>query len=216
LIVSALLLLVVVPGSVAAEQQDGHAAIGAGDYLVLLNFTVDSVPAGNDVREAGSLCYIVFLEPGYATSTFDVMVLEWDEYVSYLKGDPFNTVEEASSMEVGPGPAFGYYLFLSEGDYVLLVDNTDAGSVPSSTVVLNIGYELTAENLEVHKESRWDLFIALMALVSLIGLAFLLLIRLYGKIRLAKVDDALKERCPGCGGTLPDYGSYCPHCGRKR
>ncbi|MCK7510428.1 MAG: hypothetical protein MZV70_44510 [Desulfobacterales bacterium] len=42
-------------------------------------------------------------------------------------------------------------------------------------------YEYDAQNVEVPKETRWDLFIALMVLIALLGAVFLLLLEHVGQ-----------------------------------
>jgi len=211
-----LIILLAVPSGAQAASFDGRATIAPGEHLVLVNFSVPSAPVDGDFGEAGSLRYLVFLDQGSEQNSFEVLLMTWDSYLSYREGEPFQALEGASFLNAGDAPAYGYEIFVGTGDYVLLVDNSDAGTTPSSPGELNVRYELDTDNLSVHQESRWDLFIALMAIIVLIGVSFLIMLRILTRHRLARAEEDLLKRCPECGGKMPDYGSYCPNCGRER
>jgi len=210
------LMVAMVPGSASAMSDDGKAVIPANGHLVLLNFTVEE-DHFNDPAEAGSVRYLVYLDESSLQDTFDVFIMDLDSYQAYISGGIFQLVIGWGSDNAGVVPAFNYVLLFGAGQYVLVIDNTDVGSDPGSPAELTVHYEFEANNVEVQKESRWDLFIALMVLVALIGVAFLLLVNMYVKNKLDKVDKELKRnRCPHCGKVAESGGRFCPHCGKER
>jgi hypothetical protein len=211
-----LIILLAVPSGAQAASLDGRATIAPGGHLVLVNFSVPSTPVDGDFGEAGSLRYLVFLDDGSEQNSFDVLLMTWDSYLSYREGEPFQAVAGASFLNAGDAPPHGYEIFLDRGDYVLLVDNSDAGTAPSSPAELKVRYDLDTDKLSVHRESRWDLFIGMMVIIVLIGVSFLIMLRILTRHRLARAEEDLLKRCPECGGKMPDYGSYCPNCGRER
>jgi len=53
--------------------------------------------------------------------------------------------------------------------------------------------------------------------VALIGVAFLLLVNMYVKNKLDKVEkEQKKNTCPHCGKVTESEGRFCPHCGKER
>ncbi|MCX6651256.1 MAG: hypothetical protein NT131_06345 [Methanomassiliicoccales archaeon] len=215
LMVLAVLMAAAVPGSASAMSTDGEAVIAANGHLVLLNFTVSEVSL-NDSSEAGNVRYLVYLDQDSLQDSFDVFIMDLGSYQEYISGGVFQLVIGWCSNNAGVIPAYNYVLLFSAGQYVLVIDNTDVGSAPSSPAELTVHYEVTADNVEMQQESRWDLFIALMVLIGLIGVAFLLLVNFYTKIKLEKVLTERKKKCLHCGETSESDGKYCPHCGKER
>ncbi len=62
---------------------------------------------------------------------------------------------------------------------MLLIDNSEVGDTIYTPAELKVHYEYDAQNVEVPKETRWDLFIALMVLIVLLGVTFLLLLNMW-------------------------------------
>ncbi len=204
------------PGTALALSHDGEATVEAGGHLVLMNFTVTAVPSMHYYDEASSIRYLVHMLEGSEQESYDVLLMSLVDYEHYLGGGTFQWVPEASVLQAGTVPAYAYFIFLEEGDYVLLVDNSDRGSAPSAAGEMKVRYEVVAENLEVHSEPRWDLFIALMVLIIIFGAAFLLILRVATHRMLERADEELDLKCAGCGERVPAYARFCPYCGRQR
>jgi hypothetical protein len=216
LLAIAVLAVVMVPSPAAAMSDDGKAVIPANGHLVLLNFTVAETQF-SDPAEAGNVRYLVYLDQGSQQDMFDVFVMTAESYQEYISGGIFQLVIGWGSEYAGVLPAYNLVYLFEAGDYVLLIDNTDVGGVPTSPAELTVHYEIEANHVEVQKESRWDLFIALMVLVALIGVAFLLLVNMYVKNKLAKAEKEQKRlTCPHCGRVTESEGQFCPHCGKER
>jgi hypothetical protein len=216
LLAIAVLAVVMVPGSASAMSDDGKAVIPANGHLVLLNFTVTETQF-SDPAEAGNVRYLVYLDQGSQQDMFDVFVMTAESYQEYISGGIFQLVIGWGSEYAGTLPAYNLVYLFEAGDYVLLIDNTDVGGVPTSPAELTVHFEFEANHVEVQKESRWDLFIALMVMVALIGVAFLLLVNMYVKNKLAKAEKEQKMmRCPHCGEVAESEGRFCPHCGKER
>ena len=186
------LMVAMVPGSASAMSDDGKAVIPANGHLVLLNFTVDE-DHFNDPAEAGNVRYLVYLDESSLQDTFDVFVMTLDSYHEYISGGMFQLVIGWGSDNAGVVPAYNFVLLFDAGQYVLVIDNTDVGSDPGSPAELTVHYEYEANNVEVQKESRWDLFIALMVMVALIGVAFLLLVNMYVKNEAGQGGEGAEE-----------------------
>ena len=210
------LLAVAVPGSALAYDIDGVAVVEAGGHQVLLNFTVEKVPSATDMADAGSLQYLVYLADGTGQMRFDVLLMNVTEYEKYLAGNDFTYVTNASFLSAGAIPASVYHVFLEEGSYVLLVDNSDAGSVQNASAELEVNFEIVADNVDVQSETQWLPFILLMVFICVLGVLFLVILNVALNYRLKKKLEEISERCPNCNGTLPDYGRFCPHCGKER
>lgn len=205
-------LTLVCPGAQSYSAED-RAVIAPGGHLVLSNFTVDNVYPEDD---AGSVRYLVQLAGDSSQDRFDVLLLRDEEYLNYSSGLPFQTEDYASSMDASAVPAMAYVFFQAPGDYVLLVDNSARAGVPSAAAELVIDYQVVLDNVDVQKESRWDLFIALMAIVAIIGVAFLIILRIAMRQRYKRAVQDLERKCSHCGKLLADFGEYCPNCGNKR
>ena len=211
----AVLLAALVPAPAAAESGDGEAAIPAGGHLVLLNFTV-AENNWDDPSNAGNVRYLVYLDESSPQDTFDVFVMTADTYQEYISGGTYQLVAGWNSDHAGAVPAYNLVYLFDEGDYVLLIDNSDAGIGPYTPAELKVHYEYDAQNVEVQRESRWDLFLALMVLIALLGAVFLLLLNMWVKHRLNRVDEERKKRCSNCGKVSISDGEYCPYCGKER
>lgn len=210
------LMVAMVPGSASAMSDDGKAVIPANGHLVLLNFTV-AEDHFIDPAEAGNVRYLVYLDESSLQDSFDVFIMSLDSYHEYISGGVFQLVIGWGSDNAGVVPAYNFVLLFGAGQYVLVIDNTDVGSDPGSPAELTVHYEYEANNVEVQKESRWDLFIALMVMVALIGVAFLLLVNMYVKKKLDKAEkEQKKNTCPHCGKVTESGGRFCPHCGKER
>lgn len=209
------LMTALMPAPAAAESGDGMAVIPAGGHLVLLNFTV-AADHLDDPANAGNVRFMAYLDEDSAQNSFDVVVMTADTYQEYISGGIYQLVEGWGSKNVGQVPAFNLVYLFGEGDYVLLIDNTDAGSSPYVPAELTVHYEFDAQNVEVPKETRWDLFIALMVLIALLGAAFLLLLNMWIKHRMNRVDAEREKRCSNCGKVSIQDGVFCPYCGKER
>ncbi|MDD1771932.1 MAG: zinc ribbon domain-containing protein [Methanomassiliicoccales archaeon] len=210
------LMAVAVPGSALAYDYDGVAVVEAGGHQVLMNFTVEVVPSATEMADAGSLQYLVYLAEGTEQVQFDVLLLNVTEYEKYLAGNDFTCVANASSLGAGATPASVYHAFIEEGSYVLLVDNSDAGSVQNASAELMVNFEIVVENVDVQSETQWLPFILLMVFICVIGVLFLVVLNIALNYRLKKKLEEISQRCPNCKGTLPDYGKFCPHCGKEK
>jgi hypothetical protein len=159
---------------------------------------------------------MAYLDDSSAQDSFDVMVMTADSYQKYISGGIFQLVIGWGSKNVGPVPAFNLVYLFEAGDYVLLIDNSDVGDTIYTPAELKVHYEYEAQNVVVPKESRWDLFIGLMVLVALLGAVFLLLLNLWVKHRLNRVDAEREKRCSNCGKVSISDGEYCQYCGKER
>ena len=209
------LLAIVVPGSATAFDRDGAAVVEAGGHLVLMNFTVEDAPSSGDMSEAGSVRYLVYLDDGSEQTSYDVLLMNVTEYLKYLAGGNFTYLVGPSSLSAGETPAFGYQVFTEEGSYVLLVDNSDKGGVPNASAELRVNFSLLADNADVQRTTQWLPFILLMVFVALVGVLFLVALNIVLNARLKRKMEEVTPRCPNCNGVLPDYGKYCPHCGKE-
>lgn len=204
-----------IPAPAAAESGDGAATIPAGGHLVLLNFTVAEDHL-DDPANAGNVRWLVYLDDESAQGSFDVFIMTVDTYQEYISGGVYQLVIGWGAKNVGPEPSYNLVYLFGEGDYVLLIDNSEVGDTIYTPAELKVHYEYEAQNVEVQKESRWDLFIALMVLVALLGLVFLLLLNLWVKHRMDRVDQERKKRCSNCGKVSISDGEHCPYCGKER
>ncbi|MHC1710255.1 MAG: hypothetical protein AB9819_07605 [Methanomassiliicoccales archaeon] len=211
------MMAALIPSSAAAESGDGEATIPAGGHLVLLNFTVLG-DHFDDPANAGNVRYMAYLDESSAQDSFDVFVMTADDYQEYISGGMFQLVIGWGSKNVGPVPAYNLVYLFAAGEYVLLIDNSVVGD--NSTIYapaeLKVHYEYDAQNVEVPRETRWDLFIALMVLIALLGAVFLLLLNMWVKHRLNRVDEERKKRCSNCGKVSISDGDYCQYCGKER
>lgn len=182
----------------------------------MLNFSVEAVPTSQDLENAGSVQYLAWLTSGSEQTTFDVLLMTQDQYGEYLAGRPFQYIGDASSLDAGPVPASAFHLFMEAGNFTLLIDNSDRAGAPSAPGELILRYNVISENLGIQHESRWDLFIALMVIVTIMGAAFLLILRMAMSQRLKRKIEEMELKCSACGKQMPPYGGYCPHCGMKR
>ncbi len=216
-LVMALLVVMaaLIPAPAAAESGDGEATIEAGGHLVLLNFTVTADHL-DDPANAGNVRYMAYLDESSTQDSFDVMVMSADTYHEYISGGMFQLVIGWGSKNVGPIPAFNLVYLFEAGDYVLLIDNSDVGDTIYTPAELKVHYEYDAQNVKVPHETRWDLFIALMVLIALLGAVFLLLLNMWVKHRLNRVDEERKKRCSNCGKVSISDGDYCQYCGKER
>lgn len=215
ILVLLVVVAVLIPAPVSAESGAGTAVIPAGGHLVLLNFTV----AGDhrqDPYNAGNVRYLVFLEEGSPQDRFDVYVMTLGSYMAYVAGGDHRPEVGWGCESAGEMPAYALVYLFEPGDYVLLIDNTELGEGPYSPAELRVRYEYEARNVDVPREARWDLFMALMLLVALLGAAFLLLLDLWVKHRMQRVDSERRRRCANCGRVSVSDGAYCPYCGRER
>jgi len=208
-------LAALIPAPAAAGSGDGEVVIPAGGHLVLLNFTVTDDHL-DDPSNAGNVRYLVYLDDSSAQDSFDVYVMTADTYQEYISGGTYQLVIGWGSDHAGAVPAYNLVYLFDEGDYVLLIDNSEVGIGPYAPAELKVHYEYSAENVDVHKEPRWDLFIALMVLIALLGVVFLLLLNMWVKHRLNRVDEERKKRCSNCGKVSISDGVYCPYCGKER
>lgn len=199
----------------AAETGDGAATIPADGHLVLLNFTV-AADHFDDPENAGNVRWLVYLDDASAQDSFDVFVMTADDYQAYISGGIFQLVIGWGAKSIGPDPSYNLVYLFAEGDYVLLIDNSDVGDIAYTPAELKVHYEFDAQNVEVPKEARWDLFIALMVLIALLGAAFLLLLNMWVKHRMSRVDEERKKRCSSCGKVSIQDGVFCPYCGKER
>lgn len=209
------MMVVLVPAPAAAASGEGSAVIPAGGHLVLLNFTV---PADHldDPKNAGSVRFMAYLDESSAQDSFDVLVMSADTYMAYISGGAYQLVIGWGSKNMGPVPAYNLVYLFEAGDYVLLIDNSEVDDLFYTPAELKVHYEYEARNVDVPKETRWDLFIALMVLVALLGAAFLLLLNLWVKHRMNRVDEERKKRCSNCGKVSISDGLFCPYCGKER
>jgi hypothetical protein len=122
----------------------------------------------------------------------------------------------ASSMDASAVPAMTYVFFQTPGDYVLLVDNSARAGVPSAPAELVIEFQVVLDNVNVQKESRWDLFIGLMVIIAIIGASFLIILRIAMRQRYQRAVEDMERKCSHCGKMMADFGDYCPNCGSKR
>ncbi len=209
------MMAALIPVPVAAESADGAATIPADGHLVLLNFSV-TADHFDDPENAGSVRWLVYLDDVSAQDSFDVFVMTADDYQEYISGGIFQLVIGWGAKNVGPVPSYNLVYLFGEGDYVLLIDNSDVGDTIYTPAELKVHYEYEAQNVEVPKETRWDLFIALMVLIALLGAAFLLLLNMWVKHRMNRVDDERRKRCSNCGKVSISDGVFCPYCGNLR
>lgn len=209
------MMAALIPAPAAAESGDGEAIIPAGGHLVLLNFTVAD-NHWDDPANAGNVRYLAYLDESSAQDNFDVFVMTADTYQEYISGGTYQLVIGWGSDYAGAVPAYNLVYLFDEGDYVLLIDNTDAGIGPYSPTELKVHYEYDAQNVQVPHETRWDLFVALMVLIALLGAVFLLLLNMWVKHRLNRVDEERKKRCSNCGRVSISDGEFCQYCGKKR
>lgn len=209
------LMAALVPAPAAAESSDGEAIIAAGGHMVLLNFTV-TADHWDDPAKAGNVDYLVYLDENSQQDSFDVFVMTADTYQEYISGGVYQLVIGWGSDYAGVEPAYNLVYLFEKGDYVLLIDNSDVGIGPYTPAELKVHYQYDAENVEVQKESRWDLFIALMVLIALLGAVFLLLLNMWVKHRMTRVDEERKKRCSNCGKVSISDGDYCQYCGKER
>ena len=209
------LMAALIPAPAAAESGDGAVTISADGHLVLLNFTVTE-NHWDDPANAGNVRWLVYLDDASAQDSFDVFVMTADTYQEYISGGTYQLVIGWGSDYAGAVPAYNLVYLFEEGDYVLLIDNTDVGMGPYAPAELKVHYEYDAQNVEVPKETRWDLFIALMVLIALIGAVFLLLLNMWVKHRLNRVDEERRKRCSNCGKVSISDGEFCPYCGKER
>ncbi len=209
------MMAALIPAPAAAESGDGEAIIPAGGHLVLLNFTVAD-NHWDDPANAGNVRYLAYLDESSAQDNFDVFVMTADTYQEYISGGTYQLVIGWGSDYAGAVPAYNLVYLFDEGDYVLLIDNTDVGIGPYSPAELKVHYEYDARNVQVPHETRWDLFVALMVLIALLGAVFLLLLNMWVKHRLNRVDEERKKRCSNCGRVSISDGEFCQYCGKKR
>ncbi len=209
------MMAALIPAPAAAESGDGAVTISADGHLVLLNFTVTE-NHWDDPANAGNVRWLVYLDDASAQDSFDVFVMTADTYQEYISGGTYQLVIGWGSDYAGAVPAYNLVYLFEEGDYVLLIDNTDVGMGPYAPAELKVHYEYDAQNVEVPKETRWDLFIALMVLIALIGAVFLLLLNMWVKHRLNRVDEERRKRCSNCGKVSISDGEFCPYCGKER
>ena len=209
------MMAALIPAPAAAESGDGEAIIPAGGHLVLLNFTVAD-NHWDDPANAGNVRYLAYLDESSAQDNFDVFVMTADTYQEYISGGTYQLVIGWGSDYAGAVPAYNLVYLFDEGDYVLLIDNTDVGIGPYSPAELNVHYEYDARNVQVPHETRWDLFVALMVLIALLGAVFLLLLNMWVKHRLNRVDEGRKKRCSNCGRVSISDGEFCQYCGKVR
>ncbi len=210
-----MLLAALAPGSAAAVSEDGTVTVAAGGHAVLLDFTV----AGTDVDDpaaAGNVRYLVYLDEGSEQDVFDVFVMPYESYQGYLAGEGFRSVSGWSSEGAGAAPAYNLVYLFEERRYVLLIDNSDVGGAPKAPAELKVRYQLEANNVEVEREPRWGAFLGLLALVALLGGAFLVGLSLYLKRRVGHVDAQRRKRCASCDKVSITDGRFCPYCGRER
>ena len=208
------LMAAFIPAPAAAETDSGEALIPAGGHLVLLNFTVTE-DHWDDPANAGNVRWLVYLDDASMQDSFEVIVMTADDYQKYISGGIFQLVVDWKSMNVGNATYELVYLW-DAGDYVLLIDNSEVGYNFYTPAELKVHYEYDAQNVDVPKETRWDLFIALMVLVALLGVAFLLLLNMWVKHRMLRVDEERKKRCSNCGKVSISDGEYCQYCGKER
>jgi len=209
------LMAAFIPAPAAAETGNGDAIIPAGGHLVLLNFTVTE-DHWNDPGKAGNVRWLVYLDDASLQDSFDVFVMTADTYQEYISNGTYQLVIDWVSDNAGVVPAYNLVYLFEKGDYVLLIDNTDAGGLFYTPAELKVHYQYDAQNVDVPKETRWDLFIALMVLVALLGVAFLLLLNMWVKHRMLRVDEERRKRCSNCGKVSISDGEYCQYCGNKR
>jgi len=205
-----------IPTSVQALSLDDDITIEAGGHMVIMNFTVDAAPSMYTYNDAGSIRYLAYLKTGSEQTSFDVLLMTQDQFGEYLAGRPFQYVSDSSSLNAGSEPASVYHLFLEGGDFTLLIDNSDRGGTPSFPGDLTVHYQVVTQNLEVQQEPRWDLFIGLMAFVGMVGMVFLIVLRISNRNRLQRATESSDRKCAGCGEVMPSYGRYCPYCGKER
>jgi len=205
-----------IPTSVQALSLDDDITIEAGGHMVIMNFTVDAAPSMYTYNDAGSIRYLAYLKTGSEQTSFDVLLMTQDQFGEYLAGRPFQYVSDPSSLNAGSEPASVYHLFLEGGDFTLLIDNSDRGGTPSFPGDLTVHYQVVTQNLEVQQEPRWDLFIGLMAFVGMVGMVFLIVLRISNRNRLQRATESSDRKCAGCGEVMPSYGRYCPYCGKER
>jgi hypothetical protein len=216
-VITAVLVLLVTltvscPGAQSFSASD-RVTIAPDGHVVLVNFTVDQIFPADD---AGSMRYLITLDDSSAQDRYDVLLLKADEYQKYASGLPFDYELNASFIDAGAIPATNYVYFDSTGDYVLLLDNSDRTGVPSVGAELVINYEVFLDNVEVQKKPQWDLFILLMVIVVLIGVAFLLLLRTSMRSKLERAGVYVENKCAHCGGNMNSSEELCPHCGQRR
>ena len=209
------MMAALIPVPAAAESADGAATIPADGHLVLLNFSV-TADHFDDPENAGSVRWLVYLDDVSAQDSFDVFVMTADDYQEYISGGIFQLVIGWGAKNVGPVPSYNLVYLFGEGDYVLLIDNSDVGDTIYTPAELKVHYEYEAQNVEVPKETRWDLFIALMVLIALLGAAFLLLLNMWVKHRMERVDEERRKRCSNCAKVSISDGVFCPYCGKER
>lgn len=209
------MMAALMPASAAAESGDGAAVIPAGGHLVLLNFTVEA-DHFDDPANAGNVRWLVYLDESSTQDSFDVFVMTADDYQAYISGGVYQLVIGWGDKNVGPEPSYNLVYLFAEGDYVLLIDNSEVGDTIYTPAELKVHYEYDAQNVEVPKETRWDLFIALMVLIALLGVTFLLLLNMWVKHRMERVDEERRKRCSNCGKVSVQDGEYCPYCGKVR
>jgi hypothetical protein len=209
------MMVALIPGPAAAETGDGTAVIAAGGHRVLLNFTV-AEDHFDDPAKAGNVRWLAYLDESSGQDSFDVFVMTADDYQAYISGGIFQLVIGWGAKNIGPDPSYNLVYLLAAGDYVLLIDNSEVGDTIYTPAELKVHYEYDAQNVEVPKETRWDLFIALMVLIALLGAAFLLLLNMWVKHRMERVDEERKKRCSNCGKVSVQDGEYCPYCGKVR
>jgi hypothetical protein len=209
-----LLTSVALPGAQATSYKE-EAIIAPGGHLVLMNLTVSPIPMNGDMGELGSLRYLIHLLSDSGQDRYDVLLMPRAHYTNYLSGQPFETVESASCLGAGEWPAYSYHLFTEEGDFTLLIDNSERAG-PYTPAELKVRYEVVTTNLQVEADSQWEAFLALMLIVSLLGVSFLLILRIGLRHRLERTREQQGRRCPHCGKELPSFGSYCPYCGERR
>ena len=209
------LMAALIPASVAAESGEDAATIPADGHLVLLNFTVSADHLDDPVK-AGKVRFMVYLDEASAQDSFDILVMTADDYYEYISGGVFQLVIDWGAKNVGPVPAYKLVYLFGAGDYVLLIDNSNVGDTFYTPAELRVHYEYEAQNVEVPHESRWDLFIALMVLIALLGAVFLLLLNFWVKHRLNRVDAEREKRCSNCGKLSISDGEYCQYCGKER
>lgn len=216
-IILALLLMMaaLIPSPAAAESGDGTAVIAAGGHRVLLNFTVPE-DHFDDPAKAGNVRWLAYLDEGSLQDAFDVFVMTADDYQAYISGGIFQLVIGWGARNVGPDPSHNLVYLFSAGDYVLLIDNSEVGDTIYAPAELKVHYQFEAQNVDVPKETRWDLFIGLMVLIALIGAAFLLLLNMWVKHRMDRVDEERRKRCSNCGKVSISDGVFCPYCGKER
>lgn len=206
------LLSAILPGAQALTIED-QAIIAPGGHLVLMNFTVERAYPEDS---PGSVQYLISLDGASAQDRFDVLLLTQAQYLNYASGLPFDHVPGLSTINAGDYPAIAFDLVNGTGDYTLLVDNSDRAGTPSAAAELVVKYQVTAQNVEVQKESRWDLFIALMIVIVIVGAAFLIVLSMYMRHRYQRVVEDLERKCSNCGKMMVPSGDYCPYCGEKR